>query len=167
MGVPGLSKALKPYSVSTTVGCKTAGCIQHQPQHGGQIYMVIDGPSFAYCIYQRVIAAKAEWLTAIEAIPSYDEVGNGAIAFLEVLENYGVEMYVFHTGIFALRSALESWHWLIRLLIIQWKYLLRRLLTLGQTSDSGQTPTKVSQRIGKVPESQRFATAIQSHEEME
>ncbi len=92
MGVPGLSKALKPYSTPTTVGCKTDGCTEHRPQYDGRRAVIIDGPSFAYCIYQRVIAQKPEWLTAIEAIPSYDELGMGAIAFLHELERYGLVM---------------------------------------------------------------------------
>ena len=92
MGIPGLSKRLENYAVSTIIGCKTEGCERHTFQTGQPSRIVIDGPSFAFCIYYRLIQAKPEWLTALEIIPSYEEVGNGALAFLNELESYRVIM---------------------------------------------------------------------------
>lgn len=90
MGIPGMSKPLEAYATSTTIGCKTLGCDRHPPFNGQRIKAVIDGPSFAYCIYHRLIREKPDWLTAVEIVPSYDEVGKGALAFLNELESYGV-----------------------------------------------------------------------------
>lgn len=92
MGVPGLSKVLETYAVFTTIGCKALGCERHPPHSSQRSKIVIDGPSFAYCIYHRLIREKPDWLTAVEIMPSYDEVGNGALAFLNELESYGVVM---------------------------------------------------------------------------
>lgn len=36
------------------------------------------------------MAHKPEWVSAIEAMPSYYELGNGAVAFLDELENFGL-----------------------------------------------------------------------------
>lgn len=87
-----MSKPLEAYATSTTIGCKTLGCDRHPPFNGQRIKAVIDGPSFAYCIYHRLIREKPDWLTAVEIVPSYDEVGKGALAFLNELESYGVVM---------------------------------------------------------------------------
>lgn len=94
MGIPGLSKPLKPYAVSTTVGCKTLLCSEHKPAPSeSSINIIIDGPSFAYSIYHRLIVQKPEWLTAVEAMPSYEELGQGAVAFLDEMEEYGLKVY--------------------------------------------------------------------------
>lgn len=93
MGIPGLSKPLKPYAVSEVVGCKTPNCEKHHSQSAGRSSkIIIDGPAFAYAIYQRLVIQKPDWLNALEAIPSYDEVGKGALAFLDELESYGLTM---------------------------------------------------------------------------
>ena len=94
MGIPGLSKPLKHYAVSTTAGCKTPHCEEHKPADSDSTRnIMIDGPSFAYSIYHRLIIRKPEWLTAVEAMPSYEELGQGAVAFLNELEGYGLKMY--------------------------------------------------------------------------
>ena len=94
MGIPGLSKPLKPYAVSTTIGCKTPHCSEHKPALSESCRsIIIDGPSFAYSVYHRLIIQKPEWLTAVEAMPSYSELGQGALAFLMELEDYGLEVY--------------------------------------------------------------------------
>lgn len=92
MGIPGLFKALEAYAVFTIIGCKTPGCERHRSRNGQRSRVVIDGPSFGYCIYHRLIRQMPEWLTAVEIMPSYDEVGNGALAFFNELESYGVVM---------------------------------------------------------------------------
>ena len=90
MGIKGLSKDLESYAIPTTLGCKAPGCENHRKGQPSRI--VIDGPSFAYCIYQRLVRGKPEWLTAVESIASYHELGTGALAFLDELESYGVVM---------------------------------------------------------------------------
>lgn len=87
-----MSKPLETYAVSTIVGCKTPECERHPSHNGRRIEIVVDGPSFAYCIYHRLIREKPDWLTAVEILPSYDEVGKGALAFLNEVESYGVVM---------------------------------------------------------------------------
>ena len=92
MGIPGLSKPLESYAVPTVIGCKALGCEEHR--NGQPSRIVIDGPSFAYCIYHRLVREKPERLTAMESIASYHELGNGALAFLDELESYGLIMCV-------------------------------------------------------------------------
>ena len=94
MGIPGLSKNLKPYAVAGVVGCKTPECQIHRSQQGSpSSNIIIDGPSFAYAIYHRLLVHKLKWLTAVEAMPSYNEIGKGALAFLDELESYGLNVY--------------------------------------------------------------------------
>ena len=91
MGVPGLSKALKAYAVPTVFGCKDPSCEKHSPHSDfSSTNVIIDGPSFAYCVYNRLNAHKSAQLSALEAVPSYRDIGNGAMTFLNELENHGL-----------------------------------------------------------------------------
>ena len=92
MGVPGLSKALKPYSTPNIVGCKNVECYQHRLQNDSKRAIIVDGPSFAYCIYRKITTQKPDWLRAIDTVPTYEELGIGAIAFLDELRYYGLVM---------------------------------------------------------------------------
>lgn len=93
MGIPGLTTHLKPYAVPTVVGCKTPDCELHRSSNDSSATnIIIDGPSFAYAIYDRLLAHKPERLTGVEAMPSYDELGKGALAFLDELQSYGLNV---------------------------------------------------------------------------
>ncbi|CAD6566988.1 MAG: hypothetical protein ASARMPREDX12_009207 [Alectoria sarmentosa] len=91
MGIPRLALHLQPYASSTVVGCQTPNCERHKVQDGRQSNrIIIDGPSFAYCIFNRLFVRKPVSLDPMKMMPSYDEVGKGALAFLEQLESYGL-----------------------------------------------------------------------------
>lgn len=95
MGIPRLALHLQPYASSTVVGCQTPDCERHKCQDGRQSnQIIIDGPSFAFCIFNRLFVRKPVSLDPMKMMPSYDEVGKGALAFLEQLESYGLVMCV-------------------------------------------------------------------------
>lgn len=95
MGISGLTKHLQPYAVSTVVGCQTPDCARHKGQGARRSNrIIIDGPSFAYCIFNRLFVHKPISGDTMKMMPSYDEVGKGALAFLEQLESYGLVMRV-------------------------------------------------------------------------
>lgn len=94
MGIPRLISHLQPYSVPALLGCKTPQCSEHHPDHpsdNGKI--VIDGPGFAFHVFYALLACKSPSLNPFDATPSYAEIGQGAIAFLEELRLYGLTMY--------------------------------------------------------------------------
>lgn len=117
MGIPRLTSYLSPYAKPTILGCQKKDC----PMHSFSIdcsrsRVILDGPAFAYTIYGRLIAGKADYLGPLAAVPSYDEVGKAALAFLGELEKCGVVMY---------DSATEkrpTFQWSIMLLI---QYLIK------------------------------------------
>lgn len=91
MGISGLSRHLQPYAVSTVVGCQTPNCQKHRSRDAVQTNkIIVDGPSFAYCVYQRLCSQMLRSINAIEAMPSYNDIGKGALAFLHQLESYGM-----------------------------------------------------------------------------
>lgn len=95
MGISGLTKHLQSYAVSTAVGCQTPNCERHKGHDARQSnQIIIDGPSFAFCIFNRLFVNKPDSLDTLEMMPSYDEVGKGALAFLAQLESYGLVMCV-------------------------------------------------------------------------
>ncbi len=94
MGIPRLTSYIAPYAVTTVLGCDKPGCQQHSSLAAGRSNrVVIDGPAFAYAIYDRLIAQEADRLNVLAAVPSYDEVGQAALAFLSGLEKRGIIMY--------------------------------------------------------------------------
>lgn len=93
MGIKGLSSALSPYAVSTVVGCRKTGCgkcSSHDQYESTKI--IIDGPAFAYYIYDKLIVNRPQPVNAIDTLPSYSEIGEGALAILGELESYNVTM---------------------------------------------------------------------------
>ncbi|MCJ1277998.1 hypothetical protein MMC21_005812 [Puttea exsequens] len=88
MGVPGLTTALRPYSSSTAVGCKTENCHQHRTQIGEKPNtIIIDGPCFAHHIYNILTSQRR---ASLDNLPSYKELGDEAIAYLDELQSYGL-----------------------------------------------------------------------------
>ena len=95
MGIPRLTGLLHPYSVSTSLGCSNKECPKHPRS---SLPLVIDGPGLAYAIYYRLLACKPTHLNALDAQPSYAEIGNATLQFLEQLTECGVAMYVARHG---------------------------------------------------------------------
>lgn len=93
MGIPHLAQLLQPYAVPTVVGCKTPGCERHRLGQGTpERQIIIDGPGLAYHVYNKILAYKPRTLNAVDAIPTYSEIGNAAISFLDELASYGLRM---------------------------------------------------------------------------
>jgi hypothetical protein len=94
MGIPRLTSYIAPYTVTTILGCDKPGFQQHSSSITSRSNkVIIDGPAFAYSINDRLTAHKADHLGAVAAIPTYDEVGQAALAVLSQLEKCGVIMY--------------------------------------------------------------------------
>ena len=94
MGIPRLTSFLSPYVVTTVLGCDKPACEKHSSSVNDRSnQVIIDGPAFAYLIYDRLVAHKSDHLDVLAAVPSYDEVGNAALAFLSHLEECGVITY--------------------------------------------------------------------------
>lgn len=85
MGIPGLTVKLQPYAVPATLG--TYGDASQDTSR-----VIIDGPSLAYHIYYRLLACKPASLNALDAVPSYQELGQGALEFLDALRAQDVVM---------------------------------------------------------------------------
>lgn len=94
MGIPRLTSYIAPYAVTTVLGCDKPGCQQHSPPVTGRSNkVVIDGPALAYAIYDRLTVQEVDHLNVLATVPTYDEVGQAALAFLFELEKRGVIMY--------------------------------------------------------------------------
>ena len=90
MGIPRLTSYLSPYAVLTILGCEKPDYSTHQTRTGqDDNQIIIDGPSFAYEIYNRTVANRVD---ALDTIPTYDEVGKTALQFLDELERCGLIM---------------------------------------------------------------------------
>lgn len=77
MGIPNLITHLRPYTTTTD--------LQHQ-------HLIIDGPGFAYHIYHNLLSSAPQTKNPFEALPSYAEIGDTAVQWLEEFENLGVNM---------------------------------------------------------------------------
>lgn len=91
MGIPHLTRSLSPYGEKVVLP-------QHPEKHENAI---IDGPSLAYHVFYVCIARRTSARNALEATPTYQELGQAAVNWLEQIEQYGLKMYVDHRGLFA------------------------------------------------------------------
>ena len=92
MGIPRLTSYLEPYSVPGLLGCDSFACPIHNPQiHSSCI--IIDGPGLAYHIFYRILAHKPASWNAIDAMPTYQEIGELTVLYLQELEKRGVCLY--------------------------------------------------------------------------
>ena len=93
MGIPHFAQLLQPYAVSTVLGCKTPDCERHRLRKGtSERQIIIDGPGLAYHVYHKILAYRPRTLNAVDAIPTYSQIGNAAITFLDELGSYGLRM---------------------------------------------------------------------------
>ncbi|KAL8826880.1 MAG: hypothetical protein Q9191_003531 [Dirinaria sp. TL-2023a] len=91
MGIPRLISHLQPYAVPAVLGCKASHCSEHNSSYpDDRIKVTIDGPGFAYHVFYTLLAHKSPSLSAFDAAPSYAEIGQRAITFLEELQLYGL-----------------------------------------------------------------------------
>lgn len=64
------------------------------------IRFIIDGPSLAYHILYKLLAHKSPILNVLDATPSYKELGEGFIAFLDELQSHGAKVdHIFFDGL--------------------------------------------------------------------
>ena len=77
MGIPHLTTFLQPYAETGSIAGK---------------HVVIDGPGFAYHVYYVCLSARPAAWNSFEAAPSYKELGEACIAWLNGLRESGVEM---------------------------------------------------------------------------
>ncbi|KAI4184651.1 MAG: hypothetical protein LQ346_006070, partial [Caloplaca aetnensis] len=98
MGIPRLVGHLQPYAVTFNLGYGAVDSGDHATDPStSPSPIIIDGPSLAYQVYQRLFAHHATSLKGLEAIPSYSQIGTAAIAYLDCLETHGCHMYCFTT----------------------------------------------------------------------
>lgn len=91
MGIPRLVHSLEPYAVKSVLNRKS----QDTAEQESATNAIIDGPSLAYHVYYVCLAQRSGARNAIEAAPSYEELGQAAVWWLEQIEQYGLKMYVF------------------------------------------------------------------------
>jgi hypothetical protein len=89
MGIPRLLGHLQTFAVPKILGCKTSGCNEHQTHQN----IIIDGPSLAFYIYYRILAHRSSSTNPVDAVPSYDELGQATLIFLDELRRHGAVMY--------------------------------------------------------------------------
>ena len=77
MGIPHLITFLQPYAEAEAIGGRR---------------VVIDGPGFAYHIYYTCLSTRPTAWNPFEAAPSYEEIGEACIAWLDGLRDNEVEM---------------------------------------------------------------------------
>jgi hypothetical protein len=77
MGIPHLTTFLRPYAETESIA-------------GRQV--VIDGPGFAYHIYYTRLSARPAASNPFEAAPSYEELKQACIAWLDEIRDSNVEM---------------------------------------------------------------------------
>lgn len=84
MGIPHLTHSLQPYGEKVVL-----------PQNPvNQENAIIDGPSLAYHVFYVCIARRGAARNAFEAAPTYRELGEAAVLWLEQVQQYGLNMYV-------------------------------------------------------------------------
>ncbi|KAI4722750.1 hypothetical protein E4T48_00911 [Aureobasidium sp. EXF-10727] len=93
MGIPHLTHSLSPFGDKVVLP-------QHPADHENAI---IDGPSLAYHIFYVCLSRRTNARNAFEATPTYQELGQAAVNFLEQIEQYGLKIKsVFFDGLLPL-----------------------------------------------------------------
>ncbi|KAK6001833.1 hypothetical protein QM012_002323 [Aureobasidium pullulans] len=93
MGIPHLTHSLSPYGDKVVLP-------QHPANHENAI---IDGPSLAYHVFYVCLARRSSARNALEAAPTYQELGQAAVDWLEQIEQYGLKIKsVFFDGLLPL-----------------------------------------------------------------
>lgn len=77
MGIPHLIAFLKPYVTEELLAGRN---------------VVIDGPGFAHHVYYVCLGSRSNARNPFEAAPSYEELGNAAIRWLDELRESNVAM---------------------------------------------------------------------------
>lgn len=84
MGIPQLLNRLHPYA--------SPFILSSDERTADKSTAIVDGPGLAYHAYHRALARRTHARNALEAAPSYTELGRIAVAWLETLEQHGLRM---------------------------------------------------------------------------
>lgn len=84
MGIQGLTTHLQPYSHPINLGCTNRQC----PSNVGGLSTVIDGPSLVHHIYYALVDNSR----GFAGQPTYPEITEGVIIFLDLLQQAGVQV---------------------------------------------------------------------------
>lgn len=88
MGIPRLLSLLEPYGEHVSVTSDDSS-----DKHKTNV--IIDGPAFAFHIYDICLALTPNARNAFEALPSYKLLGDVAIQWLNQLESFPFRMYAY------------------------------------------------------------------------
>jgi len=91
MGIPRLMTQVTPYGEPVTWHKQDNTSINSRPVEKENI--IIDGPSFCYFIHHKCLSTKTHARHALEAVPTYQELSEAAIEWLDELEAFGFCMY--------------------------------------------------------------------------
>ncbi|KAL9094730.1 MAG: hypothetical protein Q9165_003000 [Trypethelium subeluteriae] len=92
MGIPHLTANLKPYASIINLTPPTSH------DHDEHSRLVIDGPAFAYYIYEEYLRERTKASDLTEALPSYERIGDAAIGWLHRVRAYGLTVSQTHTA---------------------------------------------------------------------
>ncbi|KAI9790850.1 MAG: hypothetical protein M1835_000700 [Candelina submexicana] len=93
MGVPHLAASLRPYATPIVFGKRTLSGHERAPDQ----VKVIDGPAFAHYIHHACLAGRPHAQGPLEATPSYREIGDEVIAWLDqVNQEMGLRFETFY-----------------------------------------------------------------------
>jgi len=84
MGIPHLLNHLRSYA--------SPFALPSDEKVANESTAIIDGPGLAYHAYHRALSRRTNARNALEAAPSYDELGHIAVAWLKTLEQHDLSM---------------------------------------------------------------------------
>ncbi|KAL8938978.1 MAG: hypothetical protein Q9216_003604 [Gyalolechia sp. 2 TL-2023] len=101
MGIPRLAGHLQPFAVSATLGSdpnSIAASDTPETRHFSS-NVVIDGPGLAYHVYYKSLAGQSSTLNAYDARPSYRDIGEAFLVYLQEMEAHGLVItHIFFDG---------------------------------------------------------------------
>ena len=84
MGIPQLLNHLRSYASPFALPPDGRGA--------NESTAIIDGPGLAYHAYHRALSRRTTARNALEAAPSYAEIGHIAVTWLKTLDQHGLRM---------------------------------------------------------------------------
>lgn len=87
MGIPRLTGHMQPHGTKIVFPQQAAS--SDQAEHA-----IIDGPSLAYHCFYACQSRRGNARNALEATPSYRELGEAVLSWLQQIEQYGFKVYV-------------------------------------------------------------------------
>lgn len=95
MGIPGLTARLASYakSINWRQSLRQPTGDPLSDNDTKEDLLIIDGPALAYHIYHRCVAAHSHAKNAFDAFPSYDEISQTLLAWLEHIEKFDLQVH--------------------------------------------------------------------------